>query len=194
MKQRPVPFWSSSSCRLCFCRCYCCRSAWHGIPGLAGVHGASAPDAKPDAGIEVSAPRAPPPLNPSWHALPGSLPGASHSAPQGNAIPGSEDTRKATAVLTHFRNRMFKGDLLQSIDLTIRDYTTCAEQLELDERQKVTYFVNVLEDSPRNFLLFLLQEGHGLRDYLCSHAPGVLQRQSPASYTECPGDAEADEF
>ncbi len=51
-------------------------------------------------------------------------------------------------VLTFFRNRMFKGNLSQSIDFTIRDYETCAEQLELDERQKVKYFVNFLEDSP----------------------------------------------
>ncbi len=46
---------------------------------------------------------------------------------------------------------MFKGELSQSIDFTIRDYETCAEQLELDERQKVKYFVNVLKDSPRIF-------------------------------------------
>ncbi len=46
---------------------------------------------------------------------------------------------------------MFKGELSQSIDFTIRDYETCAEQLELDERQKVKYFVNVLKESPRKF-------------------------------------------
>eukprot|EP00171_Calliarthron_tuberculosum_P000682 IDg682t1 len=48
----------------------------------------------------------------------------------------STDSRKATAVLTHFRCRMFKGDLSQSIDSTIRDYETCAEQLQLDASQK----------------------------------------------------------
>eukprot|EP00171_Calliarthron_tuberculosum_P004860 IDg4860t1 len=58
---------------------------------------------------------------------------------------------KATAVLTHFRNRMFKGDLSQSIQFCIRDYETCAEQLQLDASQKVSYFVNILQDSPRFF-------------------------------------------
>ncbi len=58
--------------------------------------------AQPDAGTEVDTPCAQPPFNPSWPALPGPLPGACHSAQQ--AIHGSDDTRKAAAVLTHFRN------------------------------------------------------------------------------------------
>ncbi len=71
---------------------------------------------------------------------------------------GSDDTRKATAVLTQFRNRMFKGDLSQSIDFTIRSYETCAVQLELDENQKAKYFFNVLEYSTRRFFYSFLKK------------------------------------
>ncbi len=63
---------------------------------------------------------------------------------------GSDDARNATAVFTHFRNRMFTGHISQSNDFTVGDYETCAEQLELDERQKLTYFVSVLR-TPRAF-------------------------------------------
>ncbi len=112
--------------------------------------------AQPDAGTDVNGPRAQLPSNSSSPALSGTRPGSTNPVPQGNATSGLDDTRKATAVLTFFRNRMYKVDLSQPIDFTIRDYETCAEQFELDERQNVKYFVNVLEDSPMYFLLLLL--------------------------------------
>ena len=61
------------------------------------------------------------------------------------------DTRKASGVNMHFKDRKFNGNVLQSIDLHIRDYNVCARQHKLSPTQKADFFSNILDGPARTF-------------------------------------------
>lgn len=63
----------------------------------------------------------------------------------------TDKKRRAAAVTNYFRDRFFKGNITQPIDQTLRDYNTCAAQFGLTEKEKATYFVNILESTGRDF-------------------------------------------
>eukprot|EP00171_Calliarthron_tuberculosum_P009544 IDg9544t1 len=84
---------------------------------------------------------------PCTRELPGHYPRRSYGS---DAL---ADPRKANYISSYFSNRLFTGQLSQSIELTIRDYKQCAEMYQLTNEQKDSYFINTLGDPARTFYL-----------------------------------------
>ena len=115
--------------------------------------GASAPTSIP---LGVRA--VPPGVPPGAPSQPFPEPASRNAFPQ--PPPGDyEDTRKASYVHQHFKDRKFTGDITQSIQLVIRDYLVCAQQHKLSEAQRAEYFVNIFEGPARTFFLNNAQNG-----------------------------------
>ena len=62
-----------------------------------------------------------------------------------------DDTRKASYVHQHCKDRKFTGDITQSMELFLRDYNVCTRQHKLSPTQQADYFVNILEGPARTF-------------------------------------------
>ena len=59
------------------------------------------------------------------------------------------DVRKGNWVASHFKDRLFDGDITQSIDHTLHDYDNCTCQLKLTPTQLAENFVNILSGPTR---------------------------------------------
>ena len=70
-----------------------------------------------------------------------------------------DDVRKGNWVASHFKDRMFEGDIKQSIDHLLRDYENCGRQLKLNATQMADYFVKVLKEPARSFFYDNVQHG-----------------------------------
>ena len=69
------------------------------------------------------------------------------------------DVRTGNWVASHFKDRLFDGDITQSIDHTLRDYENSACHLKLTPTQLAEYFVNILAGPARTYFYNNVQFG-----------------------------------
>ena len=69
------------------------------------------------------------------------------------------DVRKGNWATSHFKDRLFDGDITQSIYRTLRDYENCARQLKLTPTPLAEYFVNILAERARTYFYNNVQFG-----------------------------------
>lgn len=69
-----------------------------------------------------------------------------------------EDTRKANYVNSYLLKN-FTGDMMNSIDLVLRDYDIYARQQNLSPAQKSDYFLNLLDGPARTHFIQVYFEG-----------------------------------
>ena len=67
--------------------------------------------------------------------------------------PAFYHSKKAQAVVSYFRDRLFNRSQEQSINNLIRDYEICASQQSLDSSQMSLFFINALAYPAREFFL-----------------------------------------
>lgn len=65
----------------------------------------------------------------------------------------------------YFRNRMFEGNVLQSLDLTLRDCNMCVTRHRLTPIQKANLYINELDEKATTFSLYKFDGWHELRRY-----------------------------
>ena len=69
------------------------------------------------------------------------------------------DVRKGNWVASHFKDRLFDGDITQSIDHTLRHYENCARQLKLTPIQLAECFVHTHAEPARSYFYNNVQFG-----------------------------------
>lgn len=62
-----------------------------------------------------------------------------------------DNTKRATAMVTYFKDRYFRDDIHQSINRLVRNYEIRASHFQPSNKEKALYFVNALEAPARDF-------------------------------------------
>ena len=70
-----------------------------------------------------------------------------------------DNVRKGNCVASHFKDRMFEGDITQSIDHLLPDYENCDRQVKLNATEMAHFFVHVLKEPARSFFYDNFQHG-----------------------------------
>lgn len=54
-----------------------------------------------------------------------------------------DPSKKASAVQSYFTDKVFDGDITQSVHRMVKDYEICAKQIRLSLKQKTIFFINI---------------------------------------------------
>ena len=66
---------------------------------------------------------------------------------------GNDLAKTATGVQEFFKDNKFIGDVSEYIELTVKPFDVCANQLQLASIQKTTFFVNALGGATKDYCL-----------------------------------------